>query len=276
MALSRTGYPGPVTGHSGAGRFFLSKWYMDCVAPNGDVAIAYWGRARFGTLKLSYASVLSRHHGRPVRVTSTIRPTQAPTFHNDQLTWKSSPLKLRGQWTAGGKAHTQTLLATAQGRVRWRCLQHRAQAEIHLPGGVIRGAGYTEHLIVSIPPWQLPIHELRWGRFVGAKHSLVWVDWRGPAPLQIVLLDGKAQRPSKIGEGDEVLRADYASLRVSEPAVLRKGRLGKTALSFLSRTLPTRMLATQETKWCGRGSLSTPAGSDSGWVIFEVVRWPTP
>ena len=145
--------------------------------------------------------------------------------------------------------------------VHWDCVQPRARVELRMPDGrTLRGRGYAEVLSLSIAPWRLPIHELRWGRFAGERHGAVWIEWLGPHPLKLVLLDGA--------------RVDaMPPLRLSDEVVLRSGRIGETALRLLPRRLPG--LGLEETKWRSRGELALPGEPpDRGWAIHEVVRWP--
>ena len=60
-----------------------------------------------------------------------------------------------------------------------------AEVSVSLRGfAPLRGTGYAERILITIPPWRLPIRELRWGRWIGeaASRSVVWIDWRGESP----------------------------------------------------------------------------------------------
>ncbi len=171
-----------------------------------------------------------------------------------------------------------TVLEVPEGRVHWHCLQPRADASIAHAGSVLRGLGYVERLTVTLPPWSLPIDELAWGRFLGDRHTMVWIDWRGPHARKLVWLDGE-----EMGEGAGVRRRSITSacgdvsLTIEDGRVLRRGALGKTALAVvpaIDRVLPVRILAVDETKWCARGVLAVLGTRDEGWVIHEEVRWP--
>jgi hypothetical protein len=131
---------------------------------------------------------------------------------------------------------------------------------LNIAGRPVTGLGYVEVLTLTLPPWRLPIDELRWGRFCAADGGAVWIEWRGPHPLKLGLLDGAPApfMPERLGLRDH--------------RVLRSGRIGETALAMIPRLdrLPGRVLGLSETKWLSRGAL---AGSE-GWAIHEVVRWP--
>jgi hypothetical protein len=260
------------------GGFKLSKWYLDGVGEGGDVCIAYAAEVRWRALALQYTSTLVQRAASATRIDATLRSAPPPARDGAAITWSAPALGVSGRWTAREPEVRETILAQDDGRVEWRCLMPRADAEITLASGPpIRGFGYVEHLELTVAPWQMPIDELWWGRFLAEDTSLVWIDWRGPHRRQVVLLGGAARGPARIDEHG--LEADDGALRLTlaEPRVLREGALGKTALAILPAVetlLPMRILATEERKWVARGTLHHQGRRREGWVIHEVVRWP--
>ena len=244
--------------------FSLRKWYLDCIAEDGELAVAYCAELRWGALALSYASLLQLDDAQGTRVRSTLRACPEPELAGQRLSWVAPALGISGTWDARASAFSAEL---SEG-VRWECVQPRSQVELRLPDGrMLLGLGYAEILTLTIPPWRLPIRELRWGRFAGAEHGAVWIEWQGPHPVNLVLIDGAPAELSIDGV-----------LRLSESRVLRSGRIGETALSIipdLEKVFPGRIVGLEETKWRSRGAL-TLAGApvENGWAIHEVVRWP--
>src|SRR5262249_41246921 len=139
------------------------------------------------------------------------------------------------------------------------------------------GLGYAEHLTMTIPPWQLPIENLRWGRFISASDWAVWIDWQGEFSRRIVYLNGKKVSTLAL-EDEQVKFEDGALLAMDRSLVIRDGPLGTTALSGipgLNKTFPARILQVNECKWRSRGRLQLPDGATvEGWVIHERVSWP--
>lgn len=269
------------TGQDAWASFALSKWYLDCVGDDGDVFIAYVAEVRWRALALRYTSTLVQRAGQEPRVDSTLRSAPFPRFIAGTLSWAAPALHVAGRWASLAPPAGDTLFAGGDGTVEWRCQQPRARAEVTFDAAPpIRGLGYTEHLKLTLPPWQLPIDELRWGRFLAEDASLVWLDWRGPHQRQIVLLDtarsaGRTLDHARIDESG--VDAGSVRLTLAEPRVLRQGALGKTALAVLPAVetlLPVRILATDERKWLARGTLERDGARSEGWVIHEVVRWP--
>jgi len=252
--------------------FSLRKWYLDCVSDSGEVVVAYRAELRWDAVALQYASFLHAPDGGAPRSRSTLRRCAAPSLEGDTLRWEAPALELRGSWEALEPAFCAPLFAGDGGSILWRCAQPRARARVDLPSGrAVEGFGYVEELELTLPPWRMPIEELRWGRFGSARGGLVWIEWRGPHPLRLALLDGK--RVDLASASEERIEVGASSVDLSEPRVLRSGRIGSTVLSIvpgLERTFPLRLLGLTETKWRSRAK----AGSEPGWAIHEVVRWP--
>lgn len=252
--------------------FSLRKWYLDCVSDEGEVVIAYQAELRFKSVALHFASLLHQQGQQPARVRSTLRRCAVPAATGATLLWEAPALEVAGAWQGLAPAFATTLFEDAGRTVQWRCEQPRSRASIRLPSGrAVEGFGYAEQLAMTVPPWRLPIDKLRWGRFAAARTGLVWIEWQGPHPLRVALLDGV---PVELGSaGEDRVDAGPSSLSLSAPTVLRSGRIGQTALSGIAglrQSFPLRILRLEETKWRSRGTL----GSDEGWAIHEVVRWP--
>jgi len=259
--------------------FTLSKWYLDCVAEDGDAFVAYAAEARWGPVALKYASTLRRRPGAEVAtVETTLREVPWPVETEQAVTWQAPLLGVEGRWTAIDPSIEATVLESDEGSVRWRCLQPRARAAVVQGDVPVAGLGYVETLTLTLPPWRMPIDELWWGRFLGETSSLVWIDWRGPHTRRLAWLDGDEVAVARIDP--EGLASDTGDVRLTvEPGgLLRRGALGRTALAIVpavDRLLPVRILAADETKWCARGVLDVRGRArDRGWVIHEVVRWP--
>jgi hypothetical protein len=259
--------------------FTLSKWYLDCVADDGDALVAYAARLRWGPVRLSYASALRRRAGSTqATVESSLREAPLPERTGSDVTWSAPLLGIEGAWKGLSPPLAASILEAPEGSVAWRCWLPRSRASVAHGSERIEGLGYVEELALTLPPWRLPIDELWWGRFLGERHALVWIDWRGPHSRRLAWLDDRPL-PGACVDTERVEDAG-AGVRLSiEPGgLLRQGALGRTALAVLpavDRLLPVRILATDETKWCARGSLDVRGEpADHGWVIHEVVRWP--
>lgn len=253
--------------------FRLHKWYLDCVDARGDVVIVYAATLRWGVVRLTYSAVLGQLGGRAIAATH-MRRSMPPTLAGDGIWLADDRLGVAGQWRGPRGMAERTLWQSPHGNVRWHC--HLPQADVRLSyrGHQLRGTGYVEHLALDVAPWRLPIDELRWGRFHAGTRSLVWIEWRGRAPLRLCLRDGV---PVEIGAvGERGFDLPDGGLQLAEPTVLRDGQLGKTVLAErLLRWLPLpRSVRTmRETKWLANGSWREGDRVLAGQAVHEVVRW---
>jgi hypothetical protein len=258
--------------------FTLSKWYLDCVGDDGDALVAYAAMVRWGPVALRYASTLRRRPGQErATVDTTLREVPWPGDAGRDVTWDAPLLGLEGRWKSLAGPIEATILESDEGRVQWRCVAPSARATVVHAGAPLEGRGYVEVLTLTLPPWHMPIDELRWGRFLGERHALVWIDWRGPHERRLAWLDGVEARPASV-EPEGVTTEGGDVLTIEPGGLMRQGALGRTALAIVpavDRLLPVRILAADETKWCAPGVLDVRGQpSDRGWVINEVVRWP--
>jgi len=256
------------------GLFRLHKWFLDCATETGEVLIVYAATLRWGLLRLGYSATL--HHTAGVtRTTTRLGRPAVPQLDAHGITFADPRLAVRGTWRGARSTQERVLWAGPRGEVRWHDHLPMAQVELEFAGRHLRGTGYVEHLALEVAPWHLPIEELRWGRFHGGGRSLVWIQWSGPVPLRLCLLDGAVVEASPIGD-DGFALASGERLRLGPPQVLRDGRLGKTVLAQrLLRLLPLgrSVRAMRETKWLARGVFENALGELEGTALHEVVRW---
>jgi len=184
-------------------------------------------------------------------------------------------LKVLGRWEADGVAPVEhTVFENATGSVVWNCLQPRSTAWVRIGERKQRGLGYAERLTVTLPPWQLPMRQLRWGRFVSPEDAVAWIDWQGPYSTSFATHNGRQNMLLSVTE-TEVELSDGV-LRMEPGLALRAGRVGSTVLPgarALGRLLPRSLFNIEEQKWRSRGSLQAGERESRGWVIHEVVHW---
>lgn len=258
--------------------FELSKWYADCVTEDGDALIIYHARLRWRTPAIHYSSLLIREAGQPLRSQFSLRKQQAPIDKGD-IEWSSPIWNAQGRWRMTGPPAREILFESAGGCLEWNCVAPRSSAEVRIGEEMLcRGYGYVEHLRLTIPPWRLPIRELRWGRFVNASDSLVWIDWRGTYNKQVVYYNGLPVSARVINDREIAWGEGGAILSLDGGTTLREGALGATVLSVvpnIERLFPARILGIRECKWLSRAVLRRPGQEDSvGMAIHEVVEWP--
>lgn len=265
-------------------RLRLRKWYLDIVTDDARCVIGYWGRIEWGPVTLAYSAILDARAASPVTRTRW-RATDEPANRNGTIDWSCPALCIDGRWHARAPALQRTLLGTEEGEAVWSCLQPASEVQVQLDAETLHGNGYAEYLEMTLPPWRLPIEDLRWGRAVapdpnrgdGALASVVWIRWIGAHPLTLVALNG-VEVPDAVVE-DNAVRAAGTGVALEPGRVLRQGPLLTSALRGapgLSSWAPASILGAHETKRLSPCSISLarhPPGTSPrpGWAIHESV-----
>lgn len=260
--------------------FRLSKWYLDLVADDGATLIAYVAALRWGALHLHYASIFQSRPGMAPCERSQVTGVQLPEPVGDAVRVSLPGLGLAGVWQPAAEPVRATLLEGASGAVHWECFLPGATATVELDGEVLAGAGYVERLTLTRPPWTLPFRRLRWGRFVGAAHALVWIDWDHDSARRWVWLDAAPQPDVALATAGVTGLRDASgavSLAIAPDRILCERRalqvIGSRWPALNALPLgPLRDL--HETKHLSHGILRRgDATLDTGWVIHEEVAW---
>lgn len=210
--------------------FRLEKWYLDLTTERGAVAILYSAHLDWGPLHTDYSSVLRSDDGGPPRERTTIRHGAPPELGDRTLTWGNPRLGVHGTWDRCDAAIHQTLCTSAGRSIDWTCHMPRAFARLHCGDDLLEGFGYAECLVLTIPPGDLPFHELRWGRHLSPEHSLVWIDWAHGAERHWMWLDGKERRAAlAVRDSHDVVDRNllwflHEHKQVSRSALVRDGR----------------------------------------------------
>jgi hypothetical protein len=245
---------------------------MDCIDDAGDTAILYCAEMRWHSFDLNYCGLVSRS-GEATLSRSSLGRFRVDA--DDQRIGVELPaLKVAGEWNADSAPVQQTVYEDSAGYVHWNCMQPRSLARIRMGDRELVGLGYAECLTLTLPPWQLPMRELRWGRFVSAQDSLVWIDWRGPYSTSFAFHNERKLAIQGISESE--FAADGATLRMQDATPIRTGRLRETILPgvpALGKIFPHSIFNIEERKWRSRGVLDAGDHRAEGWVIHEEVRW---
>lgn len=242
--------------------FSLDKWYFDCVAQDDSAVIGYAAKLRSGMLHLHYGAVIRADRD------GTSSQKQSFSFgeirkEQDCLTWENSALDIRGEWRGKYLDDEVTLYEGAEGSIKWNCVTPAASVSIHHGDSRIVGNGYVEHLRMTVPPWKLPFHELKWGRFISDDLSnyCIWIDWQGAVQRNWVWTE------EGLGEGTVTLRdVAFGDERIEfhEQTDIRSGKVTDSLLgkrSVLSSLLPQKLRTFQENKHvckCTRSSSDNP------------------
>ena len=252
--------------------FSLVKWYMDCVTAEGDAAILYCAAIGWRGIRAAYSSVLTLRQGVVESRTSMARYRLASAGGAIEVEFPR--LKVAGRWQADTEPVERKVYESEAGEAVWNCLQPRSRVTVRVGERALSGLGYAECLTLTLPPWQLPMRQLRWGRFVSEEDWLVWIDWQGPHTTSFAVHNGAICEAVAVSDTEVAL--DGATLTMSESVPLRSGRVDETVLPgapALRRLLPHSLFNIEEHKWRSSGTLHAPDRTSRGWAIHEVVHW---
>ncbi len=256
--------------------FRVRKWYFDCVTEDGTAFIGYAAQVGIGPFRATLQSMLWSPEDAPTSSRWTATPSRLPRLSDRGVIWVSPRLGVRGSWLGDSSPIRRILLQTSSHRVEWRCHLPACDVDLECDAGRIRGAGYAEELLLRGRPEGLPLRELRWGRFGATGHHVVWIEWRGPSPLRLVVSNGGEEPAVRVDERE--VRFSTGALSLEESRLIRSGSVTGAAfdgLPGLRRLAPRRWDDWIEDKWLSRGRLSRKDGSVvEGWAIHERVRWP--
>ncbi len=253
--------------------FSLTKWYMDCVTESGDIAIVYCADLRWHRIRAVVSSILTAQD-ESINSRTSMTGGQMPTVDTDIVSVDLPRLGISGKWKSAATPVQRSVFEDPSGSVYWNCLQPKSEVTLSIQGRELRGLGYAECLTLTLPPWQLPMQSLRWGRYVSPDDSLAWVDWQGPYSTSFAFHNGQEYRPDSVSDSRVVL--PNGALNMTDSFPLRSGRLGDTLLPGapqLRKLFPHSLFNIAEYKWRSRGNFCASNHSSSGWVIHEVVHW---
>jgi hypothetical protein len=254
--------------------FFLTKWYLDVVTDDGSVAIAYWAEVRWQRLRQPLCGVLLHPAGQPAAPWRfSGRRAGPPVADASGLRWSAEPLDLTIEFARREQGFGRRLLQGPDGVIDWHCEIPRADVRLRVGETLLEGSGYAERIELSVLPWRIPADEIRWGRFLADGASLVWIDWRGERPQQLVFHDGRLVGDAAVSE-EAVGCADALRLRLDTAGVVSDDALGGLLAPLETlRPLLVPIMRTQQTRWLSRGELCRGDGAPvQGWALHELVR----
>jgi hypothetical protein len=254
------------------GSFAFTKWYIDCLDDKGSLVILYWTSLEWRRLRLTWHSVTHSAPGAAPRTRSSIVACDPPVEAAGTIRWSSKRLHCEVELHAGVAAIAPQELAPG---VLWTCAAPAARAIVRVGDTVFRGTGYAEHIQLHVPPWQLGIRRLRWGRWIGdgATRSVVWIEWSGDTDRRWVFLDGLASDAGRIDERS--VAAGTTTLTLDDGTVVIDRRVGAAIgkIAALRAIAPRWLMAARETRRTRTGTLNDGHTETRGTAVDEVVEF---
>jgi hypothetical protein len=256
--------------------FKLDKLYLDCIDDHGNCFIIYRAKLKFYFIQVTYSELIFSDTNGVTIEKKSLKKTREPLI-KDLLLLYDHFLQIKGSWKRA--ENPLPLLSFKEGmnnELIWNCHHPKALTEIEYEKNTYTGFGYAETLSLTIKPWNLPIEELKWGRFLSDNYTITWIDWKGSNPQHKIFCNG-IEYNDTIFEADRIIFGDGVfCLIFTEIRVIREGKLSNifSKMPWLKIILNRRMLNTTEIKYKAKSTLNLNREiKASGWSLYEIVIW---
>lgn len=250
--------------------------YLDCIDDPGNCFIIYWAKADFGLIKFEYSGLIFSNAEGLVIERSTLRKVKKPVI-NKATEFNNKYLKASLSMEGTDEGIISTLFSDHKNNeLIWNCHHPKALADIRYNDRIYKGFGYAETLFSSIEPWNLPIDELRWGRYLSGSDTVIWIMCKGKDSINKLFHNG-IEYNDAIKENDTIVfDGGMCQLKFSEIQHLRKGKLSElfSKMPFLRIFLNKHILKTLEIKYKARTAFyKNSLLLSNGWSLYEIVTW---
>ena len=262
-------------------KFHLVKWFLDFVGENGECMIFYSAKLTWHGLTASYTSWLNYVPASGVCLKHRFRYVQFPQMDNNLITWTDKKFGISGTWEPLSVMVEARIFESGEGFLDWECFQPASKVVLKLMDMSLEGLGYAERLTLTIPPWKIPMDELRWGHFNSESNNMVWIELNEKEKLQWLWLNGEKIENCAIEDGRLSIPGENMVLNLDRSVVLESEKkiyslMGKIIrfIPGFNKVVPTGFLMADETKWFSLGQLqSNNMSLCNGSAIHEYVNF---
>lgn len=252
----------------------ISKYYFDCVCPDGTAFIGYSATAAQLCVRLGYESAVLVGADGVLRSQSFGRQCGPIARSDGELSWIAPQLGLGGVWTATAGPLECDLCSTRALKIRWRCLMPRGVARVELPGGrSVSGSGYAEHLELELSRATPPFVSVQWGRAHLESETLVWIVWRGAINETWAWLNGAPVSAVLEGGAAPELRLASGVLKLAPQRTIEDRCLSSSVPRVLRFPLRQLLNAQENKLLCGAEYHGVNGKVSHGTAISELVTW---
>ena len=263
------------------GNFYLDKWFLDFAGDNGEAMIFYAAKLTWHGWSTSYTSWLQYDAASGVHLKSRFRNVQFPQIKDDIITWYDPKFGISGTWESMAAMIQARIFDSEEGFLEWKCFQPASKVQLKINNSVLDGRGYAEQLILTVPPWKIPMNELRWGHFGSDENIMIWIELREEKIQQWVWLNGEVIENCIIEddlitlpEKDLILNLDRGVLLESEKKIFSIAEKIVRFIPGFKKVLPLNFLMADETKWLSKGQVRTNQNIlSTGTAIHEFVNF---
>lgn len=240
--------------------FHLNKWFLDFIGDKGEAMIFYAAKLTWNGFSAHYASWIQYDSENGVKVSSHFRNVIIPKKKEKLISWHDDKFKVSGQWESVAKPLQARIYDADHGFLDWNCFQPASKVKLNIGDKVVKGNGYVEQLILTAPPWHIPMNDLRWGRFHSLGNTIVWIELRAEKQQQWIWLNG--EKITNCSIEDNCLSSDERafSLKLDRGVVIESEKKIHQVVHKLLRYLPgfnklmpTKFLMAESHKWVSKG-----------------------
>ncbi len=261
--------------------FLLDKWFLDFVGNNGEAMIIYIAKLTWHGTTVHYTCHVHYNLQEGIKIRSRFRNTQPPIVKDGLITWSDEKFGIDGRWRFNGNPLKSRLIDSEEGQLNWYCLQPASNVLLRIKNKVLEGRGYAEQLILTIPPWNIPMHELRWGHFGSNEYQLVWIEIRENSKKQWLWLNGEEMNNCIIEDDHiEIPEKNYL-IKLNQEVVMESGKKIYSVVEKLveyvpgfKKIMPLQFLMANNSKWLSNGQFQKNGKTiTNGIAIHECVNF---
>ena len=249
---------------------------MDCIDNLGNCFIIYRAKVEFFLIRFVYSGMVICDAEGFTSEKSTLRKTHKPDT-NGTIKFNNRFLNTDVTLKRTDDPIIRSLYKDAENNeLVWNCHHPKALAEIIYNGKTYKGFGYAETLVTPIKPWNLPLDELRWGRFLSDSYTLIWIYWKGKYPINKILLNGIEHNNAVFKDDFVIFGNGTYELKFSEIQVIRQGKLSGlfSKMKLIKIFFNSTILNTIEIKYKAKTTLiKNSVVLSNEWSLFEIVTW---
>jgi hypothetical protein len=256
--------------------FRLTKLYLDCIDEHGNCFIAYRAKLKFHLLTFYYSALIfSDRHG--VTFEKSSRRKNPDPVIKDLLIFYDHYLHFKGAWhKSDSPLPPLTFSDEMNNELEWYCHHPGALTEVMFNENLYKGYGYAETLSLTIKPQNLPMDELKWGRFLSREYTITWINWKGLHPLNKIYCNG-VEYNDAIPDHEKLVFGEGAfTLNFEKISTIRNGRLSDVLarMPVLKLISGSRILNSTEIKYKAQSTLRRNSEIVAeGWALYETVIW---
>jgi hypothetical protein len=265
----------------GGNKFYLEKWFLDCTSDDGEALIFYAAKLKWGRWTVPYTAIL--YYGEDGNMTNKSRYSRVniPEKNDQTILWSDSQFGVEGKWLAMASPLKARVFESEEGYLDWNCFQPASKVELNYKNKIIKGNGYVEQLIMTIPAWKIPMDELRWGRYLSPTDNMVWIELKKNTLKQWLWLNGEKIQEAVISDDQIFIPSKDISVEFDRSVVLESEKkilsVVETLVNYIpgfNKIMPLQFLMADEFKWFGNGVFKkSNKFQNSGKTIHEFVNF---